>query len=136
MYSWFIILCQFFSLHVYKCTVGSHCLSTLNAIACIYHPQTPHSSDSFPLLFVNHKSVPCYHSAVSVLQLHCFVPYFTCHIYILSFFFFFCFFEKLIYLYGSKRKKTHTFLKRISSKKVFLSLSLWYQCPKPSHSNT
>lgn len=98
----------------------------LNAIVCIYHPQTPHSSDSFPLLFVNHKSIPCFHKAVSVLQIHCFMPYFTCHIYVLSYNPLFCFFEKLIYLHGSKRKKAHTFLKRVSSKKVFLSLSLCY----------
>ena len=37
------------------CAAGLHCLSTANAIVCIYQPQTP--SPSLPLPFGNHKSI-------------------------------------------------------------------------------
>ena len=58
-------------------TAGPHCLSTPNAIVCIYEPQTPSPSHSFPLPLGNHKSILYVHEFVSVLLIGSFVPYFT-----------------------------------------------------------
>ena len=54
---------------------GSHCLSTPNAIVCIYEPQTPSPSHSLPLPLGNHKSVLQVHEFVSLLQIGSFVPF-------------------------------------------------------------
>ena len=55
-------------------TAGSHCFSTPNTIVCIYQPQTPRPSHSFPLTLGNHKSVPQVHAFVSFLWIGSFVP--------------------------------------------------------------
>ena len=61
------------------CTVGSHYLSVLNVIVCIYQPQTPHPSPSVSPPPGKHKS------NIHVHDLSCFLdisslPYFRLHI--------------------------------------------------------
>ena len=50
---------------------GSHCLSTPNAIVCIYSPQTPSPSHSLPLPLGNHKSVLHVHDFFFCGKAHC-----------------------------------------------------------------
>ena len=61
-------------------TVGSHCLSLLNVILCIYLPQTPSPSHFLPLPLGNHKSVLHVCESISVLLIDLFVPYIRFHV--------------------------------------------------------
>ena len=56
-------------------TAGTHCLSILNVIVCIYQPKLPIHSSPSPLPFGNHKSVLYVCESVSVLWIFYFVSY-------------------------------------------------------------